>query len=104
MNEDRPVYLRLRDRIAAMILEGRVRDGDPLPSVRSLAADFGANPLTVAKAYQTFQEEGLVVVKRGVGMFVAVLLAGTLMLLIFFSSSSGYDDEAAHFQPENDDQ
>jgi GntR family transcriptional regulator len=71
MNEERPVYLRLRDRIAAMILDGRVRDGDALPSVRSLAADFGANPLTVAKAYQTFQEEGLVVVRRGVGMFVA---------------------------------
>ncbi len=71
MNEDRPVYLRLRDRIAAMILEGRVGDGDALPSVRSLAADFGANPLTVAKAYQTFQEEGLVVVRRGVGLFVA---------------------------------
>jgi GntR family transcriptional regulator len=71
MNEERPVYLRLRDRIAAMILDGRVRDGDALPSVRSLAADFGANPLTVAKAYQGFQEEGLVVVKRGVGMFVA---------------------------------
>ena len=71
MNEDRPVYLRLRDSIAAMILEGRVRDGDPLPSVRSLAADYGANPLTVAKAYQGFQDEGLIVVKRGVGMFVA---------------------------------
>lgn len=71
MTDDRPVYLRLRDRIAAMILEGRVGEGDALPSVRSLAADFGANPLTVAKAYQTFQEEGLVVVKRGVGMFVA---------------------------------
>jgi len=71
MNSDRPVYLRLRDTIAAMILDGRVRDGDPLPSVRSLAADFGANPLTVAKAYHTFQEEGLVTVKRGVGMFVA---------------------------------
>ncbi len=71
MTEDRPVYLRLRDSIAAMILDGRVADGDPLPSVRSLAADFGANPLTVAKAYQTFQEEGLVTVKRGVGMFVA---------------------------------
>ena len=63
MNEDRPVYLRLRDNIAAMILDGRVRDGDALPSVRSLAADYGATPLTVAKAYQTFQEEGLVVVK-----------------------------------------
>ena len=71
MAEDRPVYLRLRDRIGAMILDGRVGDGDALPSVRSLAADFGANPLTVAKAYQTFQEEGLVTVKRGVGMFVA---------------------------------
>ena len=71
MNEDRPVYLRLRDSIAAMILDGTVGDGDPLPSVRSFAAEHGANPLTVAKAYQTFQEEGLVVVKRGVGMFVA---------------------------------
>jgi GntR family transcriptional regulator len=71
MTEDRPVYLRLRDTIAAMILDGRVRDGDPLPSVRSLAAEYGANPLTVAKAYQTFQEEGLILVKRGIGMFVA---------------------------------
>lgn len=79
MAEDRPVYLRLRDRIAAMILEGRVGDGDPLPSVRSLAAECGANPLTVAKAYQTFQEEGLVVVRRGVGMFVAAGAAARLL-------------------------
>ena len=78
MNEDRPVYLRLRDSIAAMILDGTVGEGDPLPSVRSLAADYGANPLTVAKAYQTFQEEGLVVVKRGVGMFVAPTAAQRL--------------------------
>jgi GntR family transcriptional regulator len=70
-NDERPVYLRLRDNIAATILEGKVADGDPLPSVRSLAAEHGANPLTVAKAYQTFQDEGLIVVKRGVGMFVA---------------------------------
>jgi GntR family transcriptional regulator len=70
-SDERPVYLRLRDTIAAMILEGRVGDGDPLPSVRSLAAEHKANPLTVAKAYQTFQEEGLIVVKRGIGMFVA---------------------------------
>ena len=70
-SDERPVYLRLRDTIAAMILEGKVRDGDPLPSVRSLAAEYGANPLTVAKAYQTFQEEGLILVKRGIGMFVA---------------------------------
>ena len=78
MNEERPVYLRLRDRIGAMILDGKVRDGDALPSVRTLAADFGANPLTVAKAYQGFQEEGLVVVKRGVGMFVAAGAADRL--------------------------
>ena len=71
MNDDRPVYLKLRDMIAAMILDGKVRDGDALPSVRSLAAEYGANPLTVAKAYQTFQDEDLVTVKRGVGMFVA---------------------------------
>jgi GntR family transcriptional regulator len=70
-NDDRPVYLRLRDMIAARILDGSVKDGDPLPSVRSLAADYGANPLTVAKAYQMFQEEGLIIVRRGVGMFVA---------------------------------
>ena len=57
--------------IAAMILEGKVREGDSLPSVRSLAAEVGANPLTVAKAYQMFQDEGLVTVRRGVGMFVA---------------------------------
>ena len=68
---ERPVYLQLRDRIAASILEGKYRDGDLLPSVRAFAAEQGANPLTVAKAYQIFQEEGLVVVRRGVGMFVA---------------------------------
>ena len=68
---DRPVYLRLRDLISAAILEGRYRDGDPLPSVRSFALSHNANPLTVAKAYQSFQEDGLVIVRRGVGMFVA---------------------------------
>jgi len=71
MAEERPVYLRLRDWIAGEILDGRIADGDPLPSVRSLAAEHGANPLTVAKAYQTFQDEGLILVRRGVGMFVA---------------------------------
>lgn len=70
-SEDSPVYLRLRGLIAAAILEGEYREGDQLPSVRAFAAEHGANPLTVAKAYQTFQEDGYVVVKRGVGMFVA---------------------------------
>ncbi len=70
-DESKPVYLRLRDTIAASILDGDYRDGDMLPSVRALAAQEGANPLTVAKAYQCFQDDGLVLVKRGVGMFVA---------------------------------
>ncbi|WP_242127749.1 GntR family transcriptional regulator [Sphingobium sp. Sx8-8] len=70
-DESKPVYLRLREIIAASILDGEFRDGDLLPSVRALAAQQGANPLTVAKAYQCFQDDGLVVVKRGVGMFVA---------------------------------
>jgi GntR family transcriptional regulator len=68
---EKPVYVRLRETIANGILSGRYRDGDSLPSVRALAADEQANPLTVAKAYQGFQDEGLVVVKRGVGLFVA---------------------------------
>jgi GntR family transcriptional regulator len=68
---DKPVYVRLRETIADAILAGKFTDGDPLPSVRALAAEEQANPLTVAKAYQGFQDEGLIVVKRGVGMFVA---------------------------------
>lgn len=70
-NEDIPIYLRLRGLIAASILEGRYGEGNQLPSVRAFAAQVGANPLTVAKAYQTLQDEGYVVVRRGVGMFVA---------------------------------
>lgn len=68
---EKPVYVRLRETIANAILSGRYRDGDALPSVRALAAEEQANPLTVAKAYQGFQDEGLVIVKRGVGLFVA---------------------------------
>jgi GntR family transcriptional regulator len=70
-SHEKPVYVRLRETIANAILSGRYRDGDPLPSVRALAAEEQANPLTVAKAYQGFQDEGLIVVKRGVGLFVA---------------------------------
>jgi GntR family transcriptional regulator len=70
MADNRPVYLRLRDEIAAAIIDGRYGDGDMLPSVRAFAAEQGANPLTVAKAYQQFQADGLIRVQRGVGMFV----------------------------------
>ena len=69
-NEDSPVYIRLRGTIAAGILRGDYRTGDQLPSVRAFAAEHGANPLTVAKAYQSFQDDGYVEVRRGVGMFV----------------------------------
>lgn len=68
--DDSPVYLRLRAGIAAAILRGDYRAGDQLPSVRAYAAEQGANPLTVAKAYQSFQDDGYVEVRRGVGMFV----------------------------------
>ncbi|MBB3954406.1 MULTISPECIES: GntR family transcriptional regulator [Novosphingobium] len=67
----RPVYLKLRDMIAAAIIDGTYPEGAMLPSVRALAAEQGANPLTVAKAYQQFQLDGLVEVQRGVGMIVA---------------------------------
>ncbi|MFN3517140.1 MAG: GntR family transcriptional regulator [Novosphingobium sp.] len=66
----KPVYLKLRDKIAAAIIDGTYAEGAMLPSVRALAAQEGANPLTVAKAYQQFQLDGLVEVQRGVGMFV----------------------------------
>ncbi|MEO5867389.1 MAG: GntR family transcriptional regulator [Sphingomonas sp.] len=69
-NDDSPVYIKLRGTISAAILRGDYRAGDQLPSVRALAAEHGANPLTVAKAYQSFQDDGYVEVRRGVGMFV----------------------------------
>jgi GntR family transcriptional regulator len=70
MTQSRPVYLKLRDQIAAAIIQGDYPEGAMLPSVRALAAQQGANPLTVAKAYQQFQNDGLVEVQRGVGMYV----------------------------------
>jgi GntR family transcriptional regulator len=78
MTDNRPVYMRLRDEIAAAIIDGRYAEGDMLPSVRALAAEQGANPLTVDKAYQQFQADGLIRVQRGVGMFVREGAAGQL--------------------------
>jgi GntR family transcriptional regulator len=69
-NEDQPIYRQLRDRVVAMILEGVLVDGDALPSVRNVAAEYRLNPLTVLKGYQELVEEGLVEKKRGRGMFV----------------------------------
>ena len=69
-NEDLPIYRQLRDRVVAMILEGVLADGDALPSVRNVAAEYRLNPLTVLKGYQELVDEGLVEKKRGRGMFV----------------------------------
>ena len=69
-NEDQPIYRQLRDRVVAMILEGVLADGDALPSVRNVAAEYRLNPLTVLKGYQELVDEGLVEKKRGRGMFV----------------------------------
>jgi len=66
-----PIYRQLRDRIVAMILEEALREGDPLPSVRSVAAEFRLNPLTVLKGYQKLVDEKLVEKRRGLGMFVS---------------------------------
>jgi len=69
-NEDLPIYRQLRDRVVAMILEGVLGDGDALPSVRNVAAEYRLNPLTVLKGYQELVDENLVEKKRGRGMFV----------------------------------
>ena len=69
-NEDQPIYRQLRDRVVAMILEEVLGDGDALPSVRNVAAEYRLNPLTVLKGYQELVDEGLVEKKRGRGMFV----------------------------------
>ena len=70
-NDSSPIYRQLRDRVVAMILEGALKEGDPLPSVRSVAAEFRLNPLTVLKGYQELVDEQLVEKRRGRGMFVS---------------------------------
>ena len=69
-NDGLPIYRQLRDRVVAMILDGVLKEGDPLPSVRTVAAENRVNPLTVLKAYQELVAEQLVETKRGLGMFV----------------------------------
>lgn len=69
-NDNTPIYRQLRDRVVAMILDGVLKQGDALPSVRQVAADFQINPITVSKAYQELVEENLVEKRRGLGMYV----------------------------------
>ena len=78
-NDRQPIYRQLRDRGVHMILDGVLKEGDPLPSVRNVAAEYRVNPLTVLKAYQQLVDEGLVEMKRGLGMFVK---AGARELLL----------------------
>ena len=80
-NDSQPIYRQLRDRVVAMILDGVLKEGDSLPSVRNVAAEYRVNPLTVLKGYQQLVDEQLVEKRRGLGMFVNVgarnlLLAG----------------------------
>jgi GntR family transcriptional regulator len=80
-NDSQPIYRQLRDRVVAMILDGVLKEGDPLPSVRMVAAEYRVNPLTVLKSYQELVDENLVEKRRGLGMFVRdgahrLLLAG----------------------------
>ena len=69
-NDSQPIYRQLRDRVVAMILDGLLNEGDPLPSVRNVAAEDRINPLTVLKAYQQLVDEQLVEKRRGLGMFI----------------------------------
>ena len=69
-NDSQPIYRQLRDLVVAMILDRVLKEGDPLPSVRTVAAEYRVNPLTVLKGYQQLVEEGLVETRRGRGMFI----------------------------------
>jgi GntR family transcriptional regulator len=69
-NDGQPIYRQLRDRVVEMILDGVLKEGDPLPSVRNVAAEYRVNPLTILKAYQQLVDEELVEKRRGLGMFV----------------------------------
>jgi GntR family transcriptional regulator len=69
-NDTQPIYRQLRDRVVAMILDGMLKEGDPLPSVRNVATDYRVNPLTVLKGYQELVDEELIEKRRGLGFFV----------------------------------
>ncbi|HYK50337.1 MAG TPA: GntR family transcriptional regulator [Terriglobales bacterium] len=78
-NDNQPIYRQLRDRVVAMILDGLLKEGDPLPSVRNVAAEYRVNPLTVLKGYQQLVDEGLVETRRGRGMFINAGARGMLL-------------------------
>ena len=89
-NDSQPIYRQLRDRVVAMILDGVLNEGDALPSVRSVSAEYRVNPLTVMKGYQQLVDEGLVETKRGLGMFIN---AGARKLLLQGERQRFLDEE-----------
>jgi GntR family transcriptional regulator len=78
-DNSQPIYRQLRDRVVAMILEGVLKEGDPLPSVRHVAVELRVNPLTVLKGYQQLVDEQLVEKRRGRGMYVSAGARKALM-------------------------
>ena len=89
-NDGQPIYRQLHDRVVAMILDGVLGEGDPLPSVRKVAAEYRVNPLTVMKAYQQLVDDGLVEMRRGLGMFINV---GARALLLEAERDRFVDEE-----------
>jgi DNA-binding transcriptional regulator YhcF (GntR family) len=89
-NDSQPIYRQLRDRVIAMILDGVLKEGDPLPSVRTVAAEYRVNPLTVLKGYQQLVDDGLVETRRGLGMFINV---GARSLLLQGERQKFLDEE-----------
>lgn len=89
-NDNQPIYRQLRDRVIAMILDGVLKEGDPLPSVRNVAAEYRVNPLTVLKGYQQLADEQLVEKRRGLGMYIT---EGARSLLLEAERERFLDDE-----------
>ena len=94
-NDNQPIYRQLRNRVVAMILDGVLKEGDPLPSVRTVAADYRLNPLTVLKGYQELVDEELVEKKRGLGMYVR---SGARTLLMRGERQKFLDEEWPRIQ------
>jgi len=94
-NDNQPIYRQVRDRVVAMILDGVLKEGDPLPSVRNVAAEYRVNPLTVLKGYQELVDEGLVETRRGLGMFIN---AGARNLLLQGERQRFLDEEWPRIQ------
>jgi GntR family transcriptional regulator len=94
-NDTQPIYRQLRGRVVAMILDGLLKEGDPLPSVRTVAAETRVNPLTVLKGYQELVDQGVIETRRGLGMFVTT---GARNLLLQAERQKFLSDEWPHLQ------